>query len=239
MAGFPRVNPGDQLPGSGVDIVPIRIDVPARGRLSIEPDFRIQSLIPSCLIGPSASITGIIASSPAAVTEIRYSIDGGPDVVVSNPNTADPSFSIDLSALADGDHSITITAIGAAGQESSVTGSFQRDTVGLVTEKGVILRWNRGILQSSTGMEGWSDVIGAASPFAAPFNGPRRFWQTRSTEGPEAATLTIEKGSILTWACGVLQTSTNGLDWTDVPGASSPYGVPDGGAPAFWQVRSP
>ncbi len=175
----PRINPGDQAPGSAIDLLPISIEVPARGRLNIETGFRLETSIPACLTGPSVSISGSIVSAPNAVTEIRYTIDGGAPIIVSNPNTADPNFAIDLSALADGHHIITITATGAGGEESSITANFHRDAVGLVIEKAVILTWGCGVLQTSTDMQNWTDVPGATSPFAVPTNEPRRFWQVR------------------------------------------------------------
>jgi hypothetical protein len=235
---YPRINPGNQPPGSNIDLQPIAIDVPARGRLSIEPDFSLQVAIPGCLIGPVATLTGSVASAPIDVTQIRYSIDGGLEIPVGNPNSADPAFSIDLSALEDGEYTITITATGANGEESSITGTFRRDSVGLVTEKAVIVRWNQGVLQTSTTVSGWTDVPGATSPLAVPVNEPKRFWQTYTAMDPAAATLTIEPGIIMTWACGVLQTSTNGMDWTDVPGATSPHAVSDNEPKAFWQIRN-
>lgn len=176
---YPRVNPGDQPPGSSVDLLPISIEVPARGRLNIETGFRLETTIPACLTGPSVSITGSIVSAPIPVSEIRYSIDGGAPIIVSNPNAADPTFNIDLSALADGHHTITITATGPSGEETSITASFHRDTVGLVIEKAVILTWGCGVLQTSTDMQNWTDVPGATSPFAVPTNEPKRFWQVR------------------------------------------------------------
>lgn len=172
----PRINPGDQ---AAVDLLPIGITVPARGRLSIETGFRLVTTIPACLTGPSATITGSVVSAPIPVSEISYSIDGGPPILVSNPNVADPTFSIDLSALADGHHSITITATGPSGEESSLSTSFHRAAVGLTIQKAVILTWGCGVLQTSTDMQTWSDVPGATSPFAVPTNEPSRFWQVR------------------------------------------------------------
>ncbi len=176
---YPRINPGDQPAGSNIDLLPIKIAVPARGRLEIETDFRLQTIIPECLTGPNAAITGTIVSAPTAVTEIRYTLDGGPPVIVSNPNVADPAFSIDLSALADGAHSITITATGAGGEETSITAYFHRDAVGLTIAQAVILAWGCGVLQTSTDMLNWSDVPAAVSPFAVPTTEPKRFWRVR------------------------------------------------------------
>ncbi len=176
---YPRVNPGDQPPGAGIDLLPISIEVPARGRLNIETGFRMVTSIPACLTGPSVSITGSIVSAPIPVSEIRYTIDGGAPIIVSNPNIADPDFSIDLSALADGHHTIIITATGPSGEETSISSSFLRDAVGLVIQKAVILTWGCGVLQTSTDMQNWTDVPGATSPFAVPTNEPRRFWQVR------------------------------------------------------------
>ncbi len=113
------------------------------------------------------------------VTEIRYSIDGGPPVVLSQPNTANPSFNIDLSAVADGTHTITITALDPGGRESFVSGRFFRNAAGLTTQAAMILTWNCGVLQTSTDHATWEDVPGAASPFAVPMNEPRRFYQLR------------------------------------------------------------
>ncbi len=172
----PRINPGDQ---AAVDLLPIDINVPARGRLSIETGFRLETTIPACLTGPSAIITGSVVSAPIPVSEIRYSIDGGPPIIVSNPNVADPTFSIDLSALADGHYNIIITATGPSGEETFISTDFHRAAVGLTIQKAVILTWGCGVLQTSTDMQTWTDVPGATSPFAVPTNEPSRFWQVR------------------------------------------------------------
>lgn len=176
---YPRIIPGDQPAESHIDLLPIKIVVPARGRLEIETGFRIQTTLPECLTGPVAAITGTIVSAPTAVTEIRYTLDGGPPVIVRNPNAADPAFSIDLSAIADGKHTITITAIGAGGEESSITANFHRDVAGLSIQQAVILTWGCGVLQTSTDMLNWSDVPAAFSPFAVPTTEPKRFWKVR------------------------------------------------------------
>ena len=175
----PRVNPGNQPPGSNVDLLSIKVSVPARGRLCLETGFQIQSTIPACLTGAEASITGIVETLGTVVTSISYSIDGGAPVILSQPNAANPAFSIDLAALADGIHEIIITATGPDGRESVLSGSFFRNAAGLTSEPAVILRWTCGVLQTSTDMINWTDVPGATSPFAVPTSDPRRFWQLR------------------------------------------------------------
>jgi hypothetical protein len=175
----PRINPGDQAPGASIDLVPISIEVPARGRIGFETEFLMNTSIPACLSGSTAAISGTITSTGSLVTEIRYSIDGGTPIVISTPNSLTPSFSIDLSALADGPHRIVITATGAGGEEAFVDSTFHHDAVGLTIQKAVILTWGCGVLQTSTDMENWTDVTGATSPFAVPTDEPKRFWQVR------------------------------------------------------------
>ncbi len=175
----PRINPGNQPPGSSVELLPIKVTVPARGRLCLETEFQIQSAIPACLTGAETWITGVVESHGTVVTEISYSVDDGPVVIVSQPASASPAFSIDLAAVADGTHSITITATGPGGRQSVLTGTFFRNAAGLTTEPAVILRWTCGVLQTSTDMTNWTDVPGATSPFAVPTSDPRRYWQLR------------------------------------------------------------
>ena len=174
----PRINPGDQPPGTDVELLPVKVSVATGGRICGEVGFLMQADIPSCLAGPAASISGSVASG-LPVTLITYSLDGGPPITLCTNCGVNPAFSINVSALADGLHRIVITATGPGGQTASINQTFLRDSVPLTMEPAVIIRWGCGILQCSTDNQNWTDVPGAVSPFASPTTAPRKFWKVR------------------------------------------------------------
>lgn len=114
-------------PGSAT-LAPFTITVPPRGRVVADNGVALNANVPICVGAGGASVNGAVNSDGAAVTSIKFSVDGaGANEALFVPGV-DPLYSFTLPAgLAAGNHQVTVTVSTADGRTASTTQQFERD----------------------------------------------------------------------------------------------------------------
>ncbi len=256
----PAVTPGDSALGT-TGLQPIDITVGCGQRIAVEPCLQLILNAPSCSATALVPISGAVASCTNSVTNISYTLDGGPAQVICNDCGPNPVFVFNLNLPVEcAEYTLIVTARDDNGGTSSITTVLRHDatppqitcpadiTVGCAETNGLVVSFNVTATDNCLGPVTIISVPASGSLFplgetvvnsvAIDACGNTNACSFKVTVGT-GTQLSIERAVIVRWSCGTLESANDlGGPWADVPGATSPYSTPASEAQRFYRTRN-
>jgi hypothetical protein len=243
-------------------LAPLDITVGCGQRIAIEPCLQLTLNAPDCSHTRTANITGSVRSCSNAVTQISYTLNGGPAQVVCNDCGADPSFSFNVTLVGDcTDNTLIVTATDGSGGVSSVTTAIHYDNTppvincpadimaGACDTNGTVVNFTVTATDNCPGPVSLVCTPPSGSQFPPGSNivsciatdacGNTSQCSFKVIVGV-GSQMSIETAIVVKWTCGgTLQYADNvNGPWFDIPGASSPYYATAAAARKFYRVRN-
>lgn len=237
----------------------ITVTVPDGGRVCVENGLSLTAVVPPCTDGVGETVTGTVGSGGTMISEIAYQIDGGAWVIVCAGCGADPTYLFALPAgLTPGTHNLKIRVTAVDGRVITFDQDYTMDTAPPTFTPPADILAGCSNVPLEVFFPPLNAIDDCPGPVTVTFDPPSgTFFPVGSTpvnvtvtdDAGNVATdvfivtvgdggLTIVPAVLLTWSCGVLQESTDMENWTDLPGAVSPFTAPTDGIPKkFWRIK--
>ena len=254
----PSVTPAGSSAQTGLE--PLAVTVGCGQRITFEPCLQLSLNAPDCTNSPAVHVTGSVRSCTNLVTEISYTLNGGPVKVICNNCGIDPAFAFNLNLEGEcTNNTLIVTATDGSGGVSSVTTAIHYDATPPV------IHCPADILAAACDTNGAAVnfIVTATDNCAGPVNlvcapPSGSVFPTGTNTVVCVATdscgntsqcsfkvivgagseLSIERAVIVRWTCGgTLQYADDVTGpWFDIPSATSPYCVAAPAARKFYRV---
>jgi len=256
---YPSVTPSGS---AQTGLQPLDVVVGCGQRIALEPCLQVSLNAPSCSNTRTVQITGSVRSCSNEVSQIGYTLNGGPTNLICSGCGSDPSFGFEVSLTGDCmDNTLTVFALDDTGAFSSVTTAIHYDgtppviscpadiMAGACDTNGAVVNFNVTATDNCAGPV----VVVCTPPSGSVFPSGTNIVTCVATDPcgntnqcsfnvvvGAGSELSIALSVIVTWTCGGTLQYADDLNgpWTDIPGATSPYSAPANAAHRFYRVRN-